>query len=123
GKSDAFQQNRGSIEVDIRVIKPPVNIAEPYVELPPPVYYFDKLKPTFTFTSGPFMGNNPPEGRIVTPAGSIPLAIQAVDQTADAGSGGRGAKRIYRAVSQQTLAPGKYTIEVTQRNAGKVKTE
>lgn len=122
GKSDAFQQNRGSIEVDIRVIKPPVNIAEPYVELPPPVYYFDKLKPTFTFTSGPFMGNNPPEGRIVTPAGSIPLTIQAVDQTADA-SGGRGSKRIYRAMAQRNLDPGKYTIEVTQRNAGKVKTE
>lgn len=123
GKSDVFQQNRGSIEVDIRVIKPPVNIAEPYIELPPPVYYFDKLKPTFTFVSGPYMGNNSPEGRIVTPAGSIPLLIQPIEQTADAGSGGRGAKRIYRAVVQQTLAAGKYTIEVTQRNAGKSKTE
>lgn len=123
GKSDSFQQNRGSIEVDIRVIKPAVNIAEPYVELPPPVYYFDRLKPTFTFTSGPYMGNNNPEGRIVTSAGSIPLSIQPIDQTADAGSGGRGSKRIYRAVAQQMLAPGKYTIEVTQRNAGKSKTE
>ncbi len=123
GKSEAFQQNRGSIEVDIRVIKPTVNIADPYVELPPPVYYFDKLRPTFTFTSGPYMGNNPPEGRIVTTGGSIPLSIQAVDQTADAGGGGRGAKRMYRAVTQQVLPPGKYTIEVTQRNSGKVKTE
>lgn len=123
GKSDEFQQNRGSIEVDIRVIKPNVNIAEPYVELPPPVYYFDKLRPTFTFTSGPYMGNNPPEGRIVTPSGSIPLTVQAIDQTADAGGGGRGAKRTYRAVAQRSLEPGKYTIEVTQRNSGKTKTE
>ncbi len=124
GKSEAFQQNRGSIEVDIRVIKPTVNIADPYVELPPPVYYFDKLRPTFTFTAGPYMGNNPPEGRIVTASGSIPLTIQAVDQTADAGgAGGRGAKRTYRAIAQRSLDPGKYTIEVTQRNSGKVKTE
>ncbi len=126
--SDFFQQNQGTKEIDIRVIKPPMNIADPYVDLPPEgVFYFDKLRPAFTFTSGPFQGNNVPTGIILTASGQqIPLSIEPIGAVADAGSASesvRGGKKLYKAIADRTLEPGNYTIQVVQKNASKVKEE
>jgi len=46
-------------------VKPPITIAEPYVELPEAIYTFDAVPVIFNFASGPFQGNNFPTGEVV----------------------------------------------------------
>ncbi len=122
--SDYFEQNQGNKEIDIRVIKPPVNIADPYVDLPEEgVFVFDKLRPAFLFSSGPFQGNNFPTGQIITAGGLVPLEVQEISGLASADANAKGSKKFYRAVASRTIAPGTYDIEMVQKNASKTKTE
>ncbi len=81
-KSRYFAQNSGAMEINIRVTKPPVAIVKANVALPQNVYLFDKLTPKFTFTAGPFYGNNFPKGEIIDANGaSTPLVIERATET------------------------------------------
>ncbi len=126
GLSNYFDQNRASKEIDIRVIKPPVNIAQPFVNLAPEGYYgFDKLVPSFTFNSGPYQGNNEPTAEVIDEFGNaIGVSIKTHGRSvADAGSdmavADKGKTRSYLGTIEKQLEPGKYTVRVTQRNQGK----
>ncbi len=120
-----FEQNRQSYQIDIRVVKPPITIAEPYVELPEAIYTFDAVPVVFTFASGPFQGNNYPTGEIVDPATlqTYPLSIEPIDQQATTQpttpGAAKGGKRWYRARTAEPLKPGTYQIRITQTNMGK----
>lgn len=122
--SQYFEQNRQSYQIDIRVVKPPITIAEPYVELPEAVYTFDAIPVVFHFASGPFQGNNFPSGQIVDPATlqTYPLQIEQIEQPGQVQptqADDKGGKRFYRARTAAPLAPGVYRIEITQTNMGK----
>lgn len=126
GQSQYFDQNRGSIEFDIRVITPKPQIAEPTVQnLLPYIASFDAVPPAFSFTISPYQETaNAVEGRIIDSRGGVVerLALTPMDQM----PGSRvtppvkGGAREYFATTPSKLAPGKYTIEITHKLSGKV---
>ncbi len=123
--SQYFEQNRQSYQIDIRVVKPPITIAEPYVELPEAIYTFDAVPIIFNFASGPFQGNNFPTGEVVDPATlqAYPLIIRPIDQqvTTQPTTPGtaKGGKRFYQARTAEAVPPGTYEVRITQTNMGK----
>lgn len=132
-KSHLFAQNAGDMEINIRVTKPPVAIVKASVALPKEVYLFDKLTPTFTFTAGPFYGNNFPKGEIVGQDGSTtPLVVEKVsarpmlasaDKNADKNAAQlildeKGKAVEFKAKAVQTLKPGTYTIRIRHSSQG-----
>lgn len=126
-KSQYFAQNAGGMEINIRVTKPPVAIVKANVALPKEVYVFDKLKPAFSFTAGPFYGNNTPKGEIIAQDGTTtPLAIERTEQLADASNTvalQKGQSIAFKAKALQNLKPGTYTIRVAHSSQGDQTTE
>jgi hypothetical protein len=124
-KSSYFAQNAGDMEINIRVTKPPVAIVKASVALPQNVYLFDKLTPKFTFTAGPFYGNNLPKGEIIAKDGSTtPLVIE---RPMLASSDKNAAKMLidekgkaveFTARAVQTMKPGAYTIRIKHSSQG-----
>jgi len=128
GQSINFSQNRGAIEFNVRVITPKPPMADPVISAPTYVACFDKLPPAFEFTISPFQGKgtNKVEARVVedgnavarftcTPLENIP-GVEVVPPT-------RGGRQEWRAIADQNLSPGKYTIEITHKLFNKTKTE
>lgn len=124
GASDTFEQNRASYQIDIRVIKPPADIAQPYVSDIDPVYGFDQARVGFTFSSGPFKGNNLPTAVIKSESGQVtPLVIEPLTGGIASANQTKGGSRTYRALASKSLPAGKYTIEVTQSAGAKKDTK
>ncbi|TAE25875.1 MAG: hypothetical protein EAZ92_11560 [Candidatus Kapaibacterium sp.] len=142
-KSRYFAQNSGAMEINIRVTKPPVAIVKANVALPQNVYLFDKLTPKFTFTAGPFYGNNFPKGEIVDANGaSTPLVIEratetrpmlasaektnadvkmvkALNASSDAGNTLDKGKAVeFTAKAVQVLKAGSYTVRIKHSSQG-----
>ena len=71
GQSQNFDQNKGSIEFDIRVITPTVKISEPTITAQPYIASFDKVPAAMQFTVSPYEENqNKLEGYVFDSKGS-----------------------------------------------------
>lgn len=130
GMSSNFDQNKGSIEFNIRVITPKPPVAEPTVTLPNYTGGFDKVAPVFEFVTSPYQSEtaNAVEGRIVDNNGATVARIDCRPLDRIAGLEGvtpptTGGRREYRGYVDKELAPGKYKIEVTHKLSGRSKTE
>lgn len=125
GQSQYFDQNRGSIEFDIRVITPKPQIAEPTVQdLLPYIASFDAASPAFSFTISPYQETaNAIEGRIIDSRGGVAerLSLTPMDQMPNqrVTPPVRGGAREYFATIPGRLGPGKYTVEITHKLSGK----
>ena len=137
-KSRYFAQNSGDMEINIRVTKPPVAIVKAAVSLPQNVYLFDKLTPKFTFTAGPFYGNNFPSGEIIATDGTkTPLVVErasggrpqfasndkTIDKAATQGAlqavaDEKGKSVEFTARAVQVLKAGTYTIRMKHSSQG-----
>jgi hypothetical protein len=129
GMSVNFDQNRGSMEFDIRVITPRPQIAEPVVKLPNYVPSFDEIAPVFEFTISPYQGEtaNAVQGRVLDNSNNVVARIdlRPLDQISglDVVKPAQGAAREYRGIINKELAPGRYSIEVTHQLAGRSETK
>jgi hypothetical protein len=129
GQSVNFDQNRGSIEFNIRVITPTPPIAEPVISVPTYSACFDKIPPAVEFTISPYQGRgtNTVEGRILDPDGAVvarlncqPLEdIASVDVTPPT----TGGRQEWRGIVDKELPPGKYKLEITHKLHSKSKIE
>ncbi len=128
GQSINFSQNRGAIEFNVRVITPKPPMADPVISAPTYIACFNKIPPAFEFTISPFQGKgiNSVEARVMengtavarfncTPLEEIP-GVEVTPPT-------RGGRQEWRAIADQDLSPGKYTVEITHKLFNKPKTE
>lgn len=130
GQSRNFDQNRGAIEFNVRVITPKPPISEPVISAPTYIASFDKVPAAFDFQISPFQGagNNKVSGRVMDINNNVVarLSLQAIDQIAgsDVPKPTNGSKQEWRAILDQNLSPGMYSVEVThQLYSGKPKIE
>ncbi len=126
-KSKYFAQNHGAMEINVRVTKPPIAIVQAQIALPSEVNMFDKAKPAFKFTAGPFYGNNFPQGEITSADGKVyKLTIEKTGALADNNSLKpleKGDAVLFMAKTLEPLKPGSYTIRMTHTSQGDSKTE
>jgi hypothetical protein len=131
-KSQYFAQNHGAIEINVRVTAPPIDIVQAQIALPSEVYTFDKLSPAFTFSAGPFYGDNFPQGEIVSADGkAVTLKIERVDGLADASlkspkitaAAQQGESATFMARSPELIKPGRYTVRMTHSAQGSATTK
>lgn len=128
GQSRNFSQNRGAIEFNIRVLTPKPPIAEPVISAPTYVATFDKVEAAFDFQISPYQGtNNRVFGRVLDLNNNVVarLNLTPLDQIAglDWPKPTQGGKQDWRAILDQTLTPGKYTVEISHQVGGKTKVE
>ena len=129
GQSRNFDQNRGAIEFNVRVITPKPPISEPVINAPTYVAGFDKIPAVFEFTISPYQGANANrvDGKVVDVNGTTVarLSMQAVDMIAGLNvvKPSQGGKQDWRATTDQNLAPGKYKIELIHTLYNKPKNE
>jgi hypothetical protein len=124
GQSANFDQNKGSIEFDIRVITPKPQIAEPTVTIQPYIASFDKVPAAVQFSMSPYQEtSNMLEGRVLNSSGAVVdrLQMQPLDQRPGSGVNPpiRGGSREYLATTGSTLSPGRYQIEIIHKLSGK----
>lgn len=124
GQSANFDQNKGNIEFNIRVITPKPNVAEPTVTVPDYIASFDKLPAAFQFTMGPYQeGQNQLEGKVIDAKGAIVdrLVLKPMDEIPGSGATKpiKGGSRDYLATTSTTLSPGKYKVEIIHKLTGK----
>ncbi|MEN3026079.1 MAG: hypothetical protein ABDH31_00010 [Chlorobiota bacterium] len=119
GQSAGFEQNRSSIAIDIRVIKPAVPPpADPKVFLAQEEFYsFDKaLRTVIPFTAGPIT----PGGRPPTVTIQPPLSFRLVDLGPELVAGGPatggGTNHKFELQINEPIASGEYTIQITHTN-------
>ncbi len=123
GQSAGFEQNRSSIAIDIRVIKPAVPPpADPKVFLAQEDFYsFDKAQRTvIPFTAGPIT----PGGKLPTVTIQPPLSFRLVDIGPElvAGTTQAGAATNHKFEIQinEPISSGEYTVRISHTNiAGK----
>jgi hypothetical protein len=121
GQSINFEQNKGSIEFNVRVILPEIRQAKPELVMPTFTATFDKLPAVFEFTASPWMGNNVLDGKVIDASNATVarIAFKPVDEINPAvPKPDMGKKRDYRATVDQALSPGRYTFIVTHRVSG-----
>lgn len=128
GQSSNFDQNRGSIEFNVRVITPKPQLADPVISNLNYTASFDKANPTFEFTISPYQGegSNTVEGRVLDQKGTVVARVDCrpLDQLgAGVSAPARGGRREYRGVVSSLLSPGKYKLEITHKLGGKPKVE
>jgi len=128
GQSRNFKQNRGAIEFNVRVITPKPQIAEPVISAPEVVYTFDKIEAAFEFQISPYQGgNNRVFGRVLDVNKNVvaKLNLTPLDQIAGLNwpKPTPGGKQDWKAILDQTLPPGIYTIELSHQVVGKTKVE
>ncbi|MFH1050121.1 MAG: hypothetical protein V1779_04215 [bacterium] len=129
GQSINFEQNRGAIEFNVRVITPKPPIAEPVISYPTYTANFDKIPAVFEFTISPWQGKgaNFVEGKVMDMEGKTVarLSCQPLDQIAGSSvtPPTTGGKQEWRATVDQNLDPGKYKIELTHKLHAKSKVE
>ncbi|MDT3739029.1 MAG: hypothetical protein RO257_05950 [Candidatus Kapabacteria bacterium] len=124
GMSSNFDQNRGSIEFNIRVVTPTPNIAEPIATTPDYVPTFDKAAAVFECQISPYQpGQNQLEGIVMDATGNRVASIKFIPLDEIAGLGYKtpvqNEMRMYRATVDQVLPPGKYEYSVTHRLGGR----
>jgi hypothetical protein len=132
-KSEYFAQNHGAMEINVRVTKPPVAIVQPQIALPPEVNVFDKITPAFTFTAGPFYGDNFPQGEAVAPDGKVyKLKIERTGLQANAFKAnaagankteGKGEEVTFMARALEPLRAGAYSVRITHTSQGNTETD
>jgi hypothetical protein len=124
GQSANFDQNKGSIEFDIRVITPKPQISQPTVTVPDYVASFDKVPAAFQFTMSPYQENqNQLEGKVFDSKGAIVdrLILKPMDEIPGSGATKpiQGGSRDYLATTSTNLSPGKYKVEIDHKLMGK----
>jgi len=124
GMSTNFEQNKGSIEFNIRVVTPKPNIAEPIATIPDYVPTFDKLPAVFECQISPYQpGQNVVEGVVMDAGGNRVASINftPLDEIAGLGFSKPVANesRMYRATVDKTLPIGKYEYTVTHKMSGR----
>ena len=119
GQSANFDQNKSSMEFDVRVITPTPTISEPSIAALTYVGTFDKAPVSFDFSVAPYQGegSNVLEGKIFDSRGAKVdnLLFQPLDQIPGSGVNPpiKGGSREYRAYTNNPLSPGKYVVELT----------
>ncbi|MFW6276264.1 MAG: hypothetical protein ACOC2K_01150 [Bacteroidota bacterium] len=129
GQSINFDQNRGSLEYNIRVTTPKPKIADPALSTPKYIASFDEVPAAFEFQISPYQGEaaNTITGRVIDQNGATAARInlRPLDQVAglDIPAPVQGGSRQYRGAVDQQLQPGKYTVEIVHQLMNKSKTE
>lgn len=115
GRSKTFDQNKGSIEIDIRVQQPDVPDSPPVVIWDDPqLYSFDKAtKTVMTFTAGPFDKGMP----VVTFNGRN-LNVTKLNATDATGKTGK-----YKTEINEPIGEGNYAISASHSNGNKSVTD
>lgn len=129
GMSTNFEQNRGSIEFNIRVITPKPTMSEPTVIMAQNMFCFDAVPHVFDVGISPYQsGQNNLSGNILDKNGAptgTRITFKALDEIAGSNvlppKGGE--KREYRATVDKKLAPGSYKVEVTHVMQSRTKKE
>lgn len=124
GQSVNFDQNRGAIEFNVRVILPKPQIATPEIVVTKYVPGFDKIPPVFQFTISPYQGpgTNTVVGEVKRDGATVArIECRPLDEIAEVGAAKpmTGGAREYRGIVAQTLPPGKYTIELKHSLSGR----
>lgn len=124
GMSSNFDQNRGSIEFNVRVMTPKPTIAEPIATAPEYVATFDKVPAVFECQISPYQpGQNQIEGSVMDATGNRVASINFTPLDEIAGLGYskpvQNELRMYRATVDKELPPGKYEYSVTHRMSGR----
>ncbi|HRP02004.1 MAG TPA: hypothetical protein PLE30_05075 [Candidatus Kapabacteria bacterium] len=118
GQSVNFDQNRGSIEFNVRVVTPQPKMAKPTItSIPEYIPSFDKLPAVFGFDISPYQGtSNQVDGRVFDAANNVVarLNLQPLDQIAgmNISAPTNGSSRQYRATVDKELPKGKYKVEL-----------
>lgn len=117
GMSSNFDQNRGSIEFNVRVITPKPNIAEPTINMASAMYCFDAVNHVFDISISPYQpGQNTVTGNVLDKSGNVVsrISFKALDEIPGSGvsTPRQGEKRDYRGTVEAKLSPGEYKIEV-----------
>jgi hypothetical protein len=120
GQSSNFEQNRGAIEFNVRVLTPKPPISEPVISYPTYNACFDKIPAVIEFTISPYQkGQNRVEGRVTDMEGKTVarLECQPLDQIAGSNvtAPTQGGKQEWRGTVDQTLDPGKYKVEIIHK--------
>ncbi|OGU41253.1 MAG: hypothetical protein A2X61_14175 [Ignavibacteria bacterium GWB2_35_12] len=121
GQSSNFEQNRGSIEFNVRVITPTPTQANPVITIAEGFACFDAIEPVIDFTISPYQGNNVVEGKVIDQGGSTVARVtfRGRDEVAGTTLPPRGGSREYYGYVDSKLEPGKYNVEITHRLTGK----
>lgn len=122
GQSANFEQNRGSIEFNVRVITPTPQLANPVITIAEGFSSFDAVEPVIDFTISPYQGNNVVEGKVIDKSSGSTVArvnFKPRDEVAGTAPPARGNAREYFGYVDSKLSPGKYDVEITHRLAGK----
>jgi hypothetical protein len=123
GQSAGFEQNRSSIAIDIRVIKPAVPPpADPKVFLAQEEFYsFDKAQRTvIPFTAGPITPGGKPPTVTIQPPLPFRLADLGPELVAGATAAGGATNHKFEVQIPEPISAGQYTIRITHTNiAGK----
>ncbi|MBX3045243.1 MAG: hypothetical protein KIT33_10510 [Candidatus Kapabacteria bacterium] len=127
GMSTNFDQNRGAIEFNIRVVTPKPNVAQPIATTPDYVPTFDKVAAVFECQISPYQpGQNTIEGVVMDAGGNRVASINfvALDEIAGLNFAKPVANemRMYRASVDKVLPVGKYEYSVTHRLSGRAST-
>ncbi len=118
GMSVHFDQNKGYIEFDIRVIKPQPKMADPIINVAKKVESFDAVEPVFMFGISPYQGegNNKVSGYVVDENGSqvANVIYTPVENSANTSSTPiKGGERRYEGRLNKKLPAGSYTVKLT----------
>ncbi len=124
GQSINFDQNRGSIEFNIRVVTPKPTISEPTIAMPTYLPSFDEVPAVFEFAISPFQPQQNELIGVVRDRNGNTVAriqMQPLDEIAGLGYSipEQGQSRPYRGIVDKELAPGKYEVELSHRLAGR----
>ncbi len=123
GMSIHFDQNKGSIEFDIRVIKPNPPTADPVLAVADKLNSFDAVKPVFMFSASPYQGpgKNIINGYVTDENGAQVANVVATpyDQIAsNVSEPAMGSERRYQATLDSKLPAGYYKLKLTHGIAG-----
>lgn len=118
GMSSNFEQNRGSIEFNVRVITPTPNVAQPTINIAESMYSFDAVNHVVDFSISPYQPTqNILSGSVTDKSGAIVsrISFRPLDEIAGLGltAPKQGDKREYRATVDSKLPPGNYKVEIT----------
>ncbi len=123
GQSAGFEQNRSSIAIDIRVIKPAVPPpADPKIFLAQEEFYsFDKAQRTvIPFVAGPISPGGKPPSVTIQPPLPFRLADLGPELVAGTTTAGTGTNHKFEIQISEPVSAGQYTIRITHANiAGK----
>jgi hypothetical protein len=117
GMSVHFDQNKGYIEFDIRVIKPKPQMADPIINVANKLSCFDAVEPVFMFGISPYQGDgNRVSGYVVDENGAQVATVNYApvnDMATRNAEPIKGGERRYQGTLNKKLPEGSYTIKLT----------